>query len=105
LTKELTEKSIEIFKTIEQAGGFIQSLFEGTIQRKIKESDSMEREALKKGTKTLVGVNKFPNEELPLQKEYEILPFQKIEVRKTLVQPITSKRLAEDLEKSQMPKS
>jgi len=104
LTKELTEKSLEIFKTIEQAGGFIQSLFEGTIQRKIKESDSIEREALKKGTKTLVGVNKFQNADLPLQKEYEILPFQKIEPRKTLITPINSKRLAEDLEKSQLPK-
>jgi methylmalonyl-CoA mutase len=103
LTKELTEKSLEIFKTIEQAGGFIQSLFEGTIQRKIKESDSIERDALKKGTKTLVGVNKFQNADLPLQKEYEILPFQKIEPRKTLITPITTKRLAEELEKSQLP--
>ncbi|WP_194850399.1 methylmalonyl-CoA mutase subunit beta [Nonlabens antarcticus] len=104
LTKELVEKSLEIFKTIEASGGLITSLFEGTIQRKIKESDTAERELLKKGEKTLVGVNKFPNADLPLQKEYEILPFQKIEPRKTLITPISVKRLAEDLEKSQMPK-
>ncbi|KQC33784.1 methylmalonyl-CoA mutase [Nonlabens sp. YIK11] len=104
LTKELTEKALEIFKSIEKAGGFVQSLFEGTIQRKIKESDIAERDRLKKGEKTLVGVNKFPNAEAPLQKEYEILPFQKIKPRKALVTPIAAKRLAEELEKSQMPK-
>ena len=104
LTKELSEKALEILKTIENGGGMIQALFEGTIQRKIKESDTAERELLKKGGKTLVGVNKFPNAEQPLKKEYEILPFQKIEARKTLIQPITIKRLAEDLEKNQMPK-
>ncbi|BAO56492.1 methylmalonyl-CoA mutase subunit beta [Nonlabens marinus] len=104
LTKELSEKALELLKTIENGGGLIQSLFEGTIQRKIKESDAAERELLKKGGKTLVGVNKFPNAEQPLKKKYEILPFQKIEARKTLIQPITMKRLAEDLEKNQMPK-
>lgn len=104
LTKELTEKALDIFKSIEKSGGLIQSLFEGTIQRKIKESDAAERESFKKGEKILVGVNKFSNAEQPLQNEYEILPFQKIEARKTLIQPVTAKRLAEDLEKSQMPK-
>lgn len=104
LTKELTEKALEIFKTIEKAGGFVQSLFEGTIQRKIKESDTAERELLKSNKKILVGVNKFPNTDLPLKKEYEILPFQKIEPRKTLVTPIAAKRLAEDLEKGEMSK-
>jgi methylmalonyl-CoA mutase len=105
LTKELTEKTLEIFKTIEKGGGFVQSLFDGTIQRKIKESDTAERELLSKGDKTLLGVNKFPNADLPLKNEYEILPFQKIEPRKTLITPITIKRLAEDMEKSQMPSS
>lgn len=103
LTKELTNKALDIFKTIEQAGGFIQSLFEGTIQRKIKESDTAERERLSKGEKILVGVNKFSNPDQPLKNEYEILPFQKIEPRKTLIVPIAGKRLSEDVEKSQMP--
>ncbi len=104
LTKELTEKALEIFKTIEKAGGFINSLFEETIQRKIKESDTEERERLSKGEKILVGVNKFSNANQPLKNEYEILPFQKIEPRKTLIVPIAGKRLSEDVEKSQMPK-
>lgn len=104
LTKEITDKALEIFKTIEKAGGFVQSLFEGTIQRKIKERDHTERELLDKGEKTLIGVNKYPNAALPLKKEYEILPFLKKEPRKTLVTPIAAKRLSEDIEKSQMPK-
>ncbi len=104
LTTELSEKALEIFKTIEQAGGFIQSLFEGTIQRKIKESDTAQRKALQDHKQVLVGVNKYSNATQSLQANYEILPFQKIEARKTLIPPITMKRLAEDLEKPQMPK-
>ncbi|AZQ44473.1 methylmalonyl-CoA mutase subunit beta [Nonlabens ponticola] len=104
LTKELTEKAMQIFKEIEKAGGLVQSLFEGTIQRKTKESDTSEREKVQNGNQIMVGVNKFPNTAQPLQSEYEILPFQKIEHRKTLVTPISFKRLAEEIEKSEMPK-
>ncbi len=104
LVKELADKALDVFKSLENSGGFISALFEGTIQRKIKESDRKEREAFDNKEKILVGVNKFPNEAQPLQSSYEILPFQKIETRKTLIAPIVPKRIAEDLEKSKMPK-
>lgn len=102
ITQQLVEKALDIFKQIESAGGLITSLFEGTIQRKIKESDERQRKSLKHGDQILVGVNKYPNNALPLKKEYEILPFLKIKPRKTLVAPIVSKRLTEELEQEQI---
>jgi methylmalonyl-CoA mutase len=104
ITKQLVEKALEIFKEIEKAGGFIQSLFEGTIQRKIKESAQQEQQDFNNGNRVLVGVNKYPNAALSLQKEYEILPFVKMNPRKTLVQPVIARRLTEELEKSEMKK-
>ncbi|MEP6278697.1 MAG: methylmalonyl-CoA mutase family protein, partial [Nonlabens ulvanivorans] len=104
ITKQLVEKALEIFKDIENAGGFTQSLFDGTIQRKIKESAQQEQEDFNTGKRVLIGANKHPNAALPLQKEYEILPFRKIEPRKTLIQPIITKRITEELEKSEIAK-
>lgn len=102
LTQQLTDKALDLFKTIEKAGGFVQSIFNGTIQRKIKESATQEQQAFINGSEVKVGVNKYPNSSQPLQKEYAILPFQKINPRKTLVQPIVPKRLAEELEKQKL---
>lgn len=102
LTKQLTERALELFKTIENAGGFVQSLFDGTIQRKIKESAAQELSDLGNGEKVLVGVNKYPNADLPLQKEYELFPFVKANPRKTLIQPIVPSRIAASIEKAQM---
>ncbi len=102
LTQQLVEKALELFKQIESAGGLITSLHEGSIQRKIKESADREQQALKHGDKVLVGATKYPNTDQPLQKEYEILPFVKIEPRKTLIEPIVQKRLMEDKEQEEM---
>jgi methylmalonyl-CoA mutase len=104
ITKQLVEKSLEIFKDIEKTGGFVQSLFEGTIQRKIKESARQEQEDFNTGKRVLIGANKYPNAGQPLQKEYEILPFVKVNPRKTLVQPVVARRITEELEKNEIKK-
>lgn len=54
---ELAERALEIFKSIEVAGGFIKQLEQGVIQRKIRESDEKERELIKKGVMEMVDVN------------------------------------------------
>ncbi|WP_438969013.1 methylmalonyl-CoA mutase subunit beta [Nonlabens sp.] len=104
ITQQLVEKALGIFKDIENAGGFVQSLFDGTIQRKIKESAQQEQEDFNSGKRVLIGANKHVNADLPLQKEYEILPFVKVNPRKTLVQPIVPKRITEELEKAEIKK-
>jgi methylmalonyl-CoA mutase len=104
ITQQLVEKALDIFKDIENAGGFVQSIFDGTIQRKIKESAQQEQEDFNSGKRVLIGANKHVNADLPLQKEYEILPFVKVNPRKTLVQPIVPKRITEYLEKKEIEK-
>ncbi|PQJ16967.1 methylmalonyl-CoA mutase subunit beta [Nonlabens tegetincola] len=99
LTKQLAEKANNLFKEVEKAGGFVQALFDGTVQRKLKESDAKEREAIETGQRVLVGVNKYPNQDQGMQEEYELYPYVKTKPRKTLIAPIVPKRLAEDFEK------
>ncbi len=105
LTKQLTEKSLALFKTIENAGGFVQSLFDGTVQRKIDETAAKELQTLQDARKILVGVNKYKDGAQPLQNEYDLYPFTKKNPRKTLIKPIIASRLAESFEKDILKKS
>ena len=102
LTNELANKALDIFKSIESAGGMIKQLMEGTIQRKIKESAALEQEQFDSGNLVLLGVNTFPNERDKMKGNLEINPFMEIKKRKTLIEPIIEKRLSEQLEKSRL---
>ena len=102
LTTQLANKALEIFKTIEANGGFINQLFEGTIQRKIKESAKVEQDAMETGDISLLGTNKYPNSNDQMKDELELYPFVKIKSRKTLIEPIIEKRLSENLEQKRL---
>lgn len=104
LTKELAEKALTIFKTIEAGKGFIHQLFEGKIQKKIKESAEKEQAKVSSGDFTLVGLNKYKNLEDQMSQNMELFPFLKQHQRKTLIQPILERRLAEPLEKERLEK-
>lgn len=99
LTKELAEKALDIFKTIEAGKGFIHQLFEGKIQKKIKESAEKEQAKVNTGKFTLVGLNKYENIDDQMSQNLELFPFLKQQQRKTLIEPILEKRLAEPIEK------
>ncbi|HSP39910.1 MAG TPA: methylmalonyl-CoA mutase subunit beta [Gillisia sp.] len=102
LTIELAEKALKIFKEIEAGGGFMVQLKEGVIQRKITESAQKEQEMFDNGELILVGTNKYQNPEDKMKNELELFPFLKIKPRKTLIQPILERRLAESLEKERL---
>lgn len=102
ITKELAEKALSIFKTIEAGKGFIHQLFEGKIQKKIKESAEKEQEKVNSGEFILVGLNKYQNPEDQMSKNLELFPFLKHQQRKTLIEPILQKRLAEPIEKERL---
>src|SRR5690606_13723579 len=104
LTLELAEKALKIFKEIEAGGGFLVQLKEGIIQRKINESAQKEQEMFDKGELILVGTNKYQNPEDKMKHDLELFPFLKIKPRKTLIQPILERRLAEGLEKERLAK-
>lgn len=104
LTIELAEKALKIFKEIESGGGFLVQLKEGIIQRKINESAQKEQEMFDKGEIILVGTNKYQNPDDKMKNELELFPFLKTKPRKTLIQPILERRLAEGLEKERLEK-
>ncbi|WP_298239044.1 methylmalonyl-CoA mutase subunit beta [uncultured Algibacter sp.] len=104
LTNQLAEKALSIFKNIEANGGFLHQLKAGTIQRKIKESALKEQQQFDSGTEVLLGTNKHPNVNDKMKDELELYPFVKSKTRKTLIEPIIEKRLAETLEQERLKK-
>lgn len=102
LTKQLAEKSLELFKNIEANSGFLKQLKEGTIQRKIKESAEKKQQQFDEGKHILLGSNKYPNPNDKMKHELELYPFVKTNQRKTLIEPIIEKRLAEKLEQERL---
>ncbi|WP_299675007.1 methylmalonyl-CoA mutase subunit beta [uncultured Tenacibaculum sp.] len=102
ITEQLTENALEIFKLIEQGGGFLKQLKEGVIQRKIEESAQKEQELFDNGDLVLLGTNKIQNEKDQMKNDLELFPFVKKRSEKTLIQPIIQKRLAEKLEQQRL---
>jgi len=102
ITQQLAEKALEIFKTIENGGGFLQQLKEGTIQKKIKASAEKEQEQFNTGELVLLGTNKHPNANDRMKDNLELYPFLKTNARKTLIEPILQKRIAEISEQDRL---
>ncbi len=102
LTQQFSEKALEIFKEIENGGGFLKQLKEGIIQRKIAESAAKEQELFDSGKITLIGTNKFQNPDDRMANDLELYPFLKMNPRKTLLQPILEKRLSEKTEQERL---
>ncbi len=104
LTAQFAEKALEIFKEIEQGGGFLKQLKEGIIQQKILESAKKEQEQFNKGELILIGSNKHTNPEDKMKNNLDLYPFLKMNPRKTLISPILEKRLSEKLEQERIEK-
>ncbi len=95
---EMAEKSLELFKNIEKAGGIIEQLMKGKIQEKTAESAAKEQEKFDRGERVLVGVNKYINEKEEIEMP-EVYPFMKKRKGKTLIPPVIARRLAEEMER------
>lgn len=102
LTTQLAEKALTLFKDIEENGGFLKQLNDGTIKRKIQESADKEQELFDSGKEILLGTNKYPNKDDRMSHDLELFPFVKINPRKTLIKPIIEKRLAEKIEQERL---
>ena len=76
----------------------------GTIQRKIKESALKEQQLFDDGQEVLLGTNKHPNPNDKMKDDLELYPFVKSKTRKTLIEPIIEKRLAETIEQERLKK-
>lgn len=104
ITKQLADKALELILKIDQEGGLITQLIEGTIQRKIKESADKEQEWLDTGKLVLIGTTKYPNAQDRMKDDLELYPFVKQNPRKTLIVPLIPKRLSETIEQERLEK-
>ena len=102
LTFQLSQKALLLFKEIEKDGGFLSQLKKHTIQRKIKENAQKQQEKFNSRNEVLVGTNAYLNENDKIKDNLELYPFVKQLPRKTLLEPIIEKRLAETLEKNRL---
>jgi len=104
ITRQMAERALQTFKDIEKGGGFLKSLKEGILQKKIKESASEEQSKFDSGNLVLIGTNKFENPDDRMKEDLELFPFLKQNPRKTLLQPILEKRLSEAKEQQRLDK-
>ncbi|MDP3352319.1 MAG: methylmalonyl-CoA mutase subunit beta [Flavobacteriaceae bacterium] len=102
ITKQMAEKALALFKEIEQSGGFLKQLKEGTIQRKVSENAKKEQELFDEKKIILLGSNKYPNPSDQMKANIEIYPFVRKKVRKTIIPPIIQLRLAEKYEQNRL---
>lgn len=102
LGDQLAQQSLELFKKLEEGGGYLKQLKEHNIQRKLKEAASREQAAFDEGNLILVGTNKFPNPEDRMKEDLEREPFPSRAARKTTIEPIIPKRLAAKHEKKRL---
>ncbi|MBW8243186.1 methylmalonyl-CoA mutase subunit beta [Muricauda oceani] len=102
LTNQLAEKALVLFKQIEKAGGFLDSLKKGSIQQKVKESAEKEQQLFDEGKIVSLGTNKYQNPQDRMKDDLELYPFVKQKARKTIIEPIIEKRLAEASEQKRL---
>jgi methylmalonyl-CoA mutase len=102
LTKQLAEKALKLFKEIEKQGGFLQLLKSGVIQRKIKEQAQKEQDSYDSAAQELVGIHVQQNTNEKMKAQLELYPFLKHYPRKTLIEPILARRIAEPVEKKRL---
>lgn len=102
LSLQLAQKALNLFKNMEAGGGWLAQLKKHTLQRKIKESAQKEQDAYDNGKLVLIGSNKYPNPQDRMKGQLEKSPFQKKVARKTQIEPILEKRLAEKEEQKRL---
>ena len=102
LTQGLAQKSLDLFKDIEKQGGYLKLLKEGVIQKKIKAHALKEQQSYDQGNEGLLGTHFQQNPSDKMKNELELFPFIKQQVRKTLIEPIIPRRIAEELEQKRL---
>jgi methylmalonyl-CoA mutase len=88
LIQSLGEKAWDIFKAIENEGGFITSFTNGLIQQRIQTDFEAQQTAFNMGKKVLVGVNKFQN-----ANDTTVKPFAETKTITSVYTPLTQKHL------------
>ncbi len=95
ISYEIAKKALLLFQSIEKSGGLIEQAIKHILQRKIKEKATQEQIAFDNQIKNL----NFTTELFANKCEWELYPFMKQKHEKTLIEPLITKRLWENIEK------
>ncbi len=98
LTLQLIQSAWAEFLQVQEQGGFLQALYAGTIQQKIKTSLSTKEQDLAKGKLAILGVNRFPNRNESLDSE-DVLPESAATAAGTDIETLPVRRAATAFEK------
>lgn len=102
LTQALAEKALLLFKQTEKEGGLLAQLKKGTVQEKVIRSHQKEQKMLQEGKLVLVGTTRYQDKTEQARNRSELYPFVKLRPEKTLIKPLTARRLAENIEKERL---
>jgi len=98
LTDQMAQKALQSFKLIEKNKGIIDQLRRTVIQKEIKNQHLKELTLFQKKEELLIGMNAYEDKKERLKKVAQRKPFSKKNSRKTLIVPITARRIAESWE-------
>tara|TARA_B100000787_G_scaffold159892_2_gene138428 strand:- start:7954 stop:9303 length:1350 start_codon:yes stop_codon:yes gene_type:complete len=104
IERQFAEKALEVFKQIEENGGFLKQLKNGSIQKKIYENTQKQQDQFDQDKITLLGTNKLPDLNERMKQELQIYPFLKTKNSKTLIAPILQRRISEKNEMIRLKK-
>ncbi len=103
LTNSLAEKAWELFKTIENKGGYMQAFELGFIQKQIKETATKRNLNIAKRKEILLGTNQYPNSDETINENVELDVNNKINTKldksNLIAEPIKLYRASEEFEK------
>ena len=102
LTRELAEKALALFKSVEKEGGFLKQLEIGTVQDEIAKSAERQQQRFEAGEEVLVGTNRYQNENDKMKDTIERHPFTKTNTPNKAIRPIVARRLAEHMEQKRL---
>lgn len=102
LTQELAENTLLQFKSIENKGGFLQLLANGSIQQEITASAQVEQEKFDAEEIVLVGSNAYQVPDDSMKSNLEFNVFKEGVSTQTTIEPIAERRLAATLEKARI---
>lgn len=86
-------KVLDVLKTIQKGGGYVEQLKKGSIQRKIREQETLQTERLENKINQHIYTQEFTSNKTPIA-----YPFLKRNKRKTLWQPIIEKQWRTSIE-------
>ena len=97
LIDEISNQSYDLFKELDGNGNLIDHLYTGLIQKKIKENAIKEQDNFDNSKEIIVGANKFNNTSEKIKSQCDIDPFLSRNT-KTLIEPLSKRRLASKIE-------